>query len=538
MDEKKGPWNMPNSRALSMSSFNLSHERKMSGQLGKLYPALIMDCIPGDSINIDLAALVRFQPLVAPPMHAVRIRTYGFFVPYRLLWPREELSDSGSWEEFITRGKDGTSLLTPPIWQPAGSPEVQKGTLWDYFGLPTGIIPPVEACPLDFPRRAYNFIWNEWFRDQDLQNPVALDQTDILRINWDRDYFTSARPFQQRGTAPAFPLQSIIADFPESANTTHVGVTMTVPGTVSGTGPYTAFNPADDAFKWFYVPAGAIPSARISDGSGKSAFDNIWSTVFEAMSAADINDVRYMIQLQVLQELLARSGVRYTEFLRAVYGVAPTDARLDRPEFIGSTVDDVLFSEVLQTAEGSEPVGTMAGHGISTQSGFLGRYTVQEHGLLMVMTVVTPKPAYQDGIQRWLLKRSFADFYFPEFAGLSEQEVWNAELCTLPATQDADGSINRDIFGFQGRYDEYRSMSSSIAGDFRDTFDYWHFSRQFTPTAADMPVLDEDFVQCVPRLDPFAVQTGDHLLMAIGFHMRALRPLPPRGIPASLFTRI
>ena len=193
MDETKGPWNMPNTRALSMSSFNLSHERKMSGQLGKLYPAMIMDCIPGDSINIDLAALVRFQPLVAPVMHSIKVRTYAFFVPYRLLWPREELNDNGSWEEFITRGKDGTSLLTPPIWQPTPA-QVAKGTLWDYFGLPTGIVPPVQACPLDFPRRAYNFVWNEWFRDQDLQNPVSLIQTDVLRINWDRDYFTTARP--------------------------------------------------------------------------------------------------------------------------------------------------------------------------------------------------------------------------------------------------------------------------------------------------------------------------------------------------------
>lgn len=533
MDEKKGPWNMPNSRALSMSSFNLSHERKMSGELGKLYPALIMDCIPGDSINIDLAALVRFQPLVAPVMHAIKVRTYAFFVPYRLLWPREELMDSGSWEEFITRGKDGTSLLTPPIWQPAGSPEVQKGTLWDYFGLPTGVIPPVEACPLDFPRRAYNFIWNEWYRDQDLQNPVSLVQTDVLRINWDRDYFTTARPFQQRGVAPAFPLQSVVADFPWRTSVTGGQISVLpelygFPGSASA--PWPNFNPTGfDISPPFTAGAKAI---------AKDAMDEQWSTVFEAMSAADINDVRYMVQLQVLQELLARSGVRFTEFLRAVYGVSPTDARLDRPEFIGSTVDHVMVSEVLQTAEGSDPVGSMAGHGISTQSGHVGRYTVLEHGLIMVLTAVTPVPAYQDGIPRWLLKRSFADFYFPEFAGLSEQEVWNAEVCTLPASQDATGTINRDIFGFQGRYDEYRSMASSVSGDFRDTFDYWHFSRQFTPTAVGKPVLNGDFIQCVPRLDPFAVQTGDHLLMAIGFHIRALRPLPPRGIPASLFTKL
>jgi len=526
-NQKNGPWNLPNTRALSMSSFNLSHERKMSGQLGKLYPAMVMDCIPGDSINIDLAALVRFQPLVAPVMHSIKVRTYAFFVPYRLLWPREELSDSGSWEEFITRGKNGTSLLTPPIWHPASSPETAKGTLWDYFGLPTGIVPPVEACPLDFPRRAYNFIWNEWFRDQDLQNPVSLVQTDVLRINWDRDYFTTSRPFQQRGVAPAFPLQSVIADFPFAASSGYPGNIPDWKDDDSGFQVLTHTN--NPPTSW---------AVGVSNAGDKTGLNNAWSTVFEAMSAADINDVRYMVQLQVLQELLARSGVRYTEFLRSVYGVSPTDARLDRPEFIGSTVDHVIVSEVLQTAEGTDPVGSMAGHGISTQSGHVGRYTVLEHGVIMVLTAVIPASAYQDGIQRWLLKRSFADFYFPEFAGLSEQEVWNAELCALPATEDADGSKNRDIFGFQGRYDEYRSIASSVAGDFRDTFDYWHFSRQFTPTWAAKPVLNGDFIQCVPRLDPFAVQTGDHLLMAIGFHIRALRPLPPRGIPASLFTKL
>lgn len=530
-----GPWNVPNSKNIKLSPFNLSHERKMSGQLGKLYPATMIDAIPGDVINLDLAALIRFNPMVAPVMNAIQIKTYAFFVPYRLLWPMLE-ADVGDWETFITRGESGTELLTPPIWTPAAAPEVATGTLWDYFGLPTEILPPTEACPIDFPRRAYNFIWNEWFRDQDLQNEVSVENTDVLRINWDRDYFTTTRPWQQRGTAPAFPLQSVIADFPIGTGSEDVNWGVT-PVIRAGSGGSPNAGSMTGNFQQLALLASPDAIATATSAAFNTEVNDAWSAVFEATSAADINDLRYMVQLQVLQELLARSGVRYNEFLKAVYGVAPTDARLQRPELIGTTIDDVMISEVLQTAEGTSPVGSMAGHGVAGQAKSLGRYSVQEHGIIMIMTTVVPKSSYQDGIQRWLLKRDFVDWYIPEFAALSEQEVYNAEICTLPATEDADGSINRDVFGFQGRYDEYRSIQSSIAGEFRDLLDYWHFSRQFTPTAAARPVLDADFIACDPRLDPFAVQTGDHLLMALGFHINALRPLPPRGVPASLFTR-
>lgn len=526
-----GPWNIPNSKSISLNSFNLTHERKMSGQLGKLYPATLIDAIPGDVFNLDLAALVRFQPMVAPVMNAIQVKTYAFFVPYRLLWPMLE-SDDGDWETFITRGESGTELLTPPIWTPAAPTEVDRGTLWDYLGFPIEIVPPTEACPLDFPRRAYNFIWNEYFRDEDLQNEVSVENTDILRINWDRDYFLTARPWQQRGSAPAFPLQSVVAAFPWTSGAG--GNFFAFPGVKYGSSAWPTYQGG------FGIGATQQAPQTIQYTGAAAQQDNLdaeWSAAFEATSAADINDLRYMVQLQVLQELLARSGVRYNEFLKAVYGVAPTDARLQRPELIGTTIDDVMVSEVLQTAEGTAPVGSMAGHGVSGQAKSLGRYSVQEHGIIMILTTVVPKSSYQDGIQRWLLKRNFADFYMPDFAGLSEQEVFNAEICTLPATEDPDGSINRDVFGFQGRYDEYRSIQPSIAGEFRDLFDYWHFSRQFTPTAAARPVLNSNFIACQPRLDPFAVQTGDHLLMALGFHIRALRPLPPRGIPASLFTR-
>lgn len=535
-NSKSGPWNIPNAKNINLQTFNLSHERKMSGQLGKLYPATLFDVIPGDVINMDLAALVRFQPLVAPVMNAIAVKSYAFFVPYRLLWPMLE-TDDGDWETFITRGESGTELQTPPIWFPTTDAEVDPGTLWDYFALPINIRPPIEACPLDFPRRAYNFIWNEYFRDQDLQNEVSVENTAVLRINWERDYFTTARPFQQRGTAPAFPLQSIVADFPTATGSegSQWGVLMSVRAGA-------AASPSAASITGDFMPHVIRASDNTIDVPGVPAdyytpMNDAFSAVFEAVSAADINDIRYMVQLQVLQELLARSGVRYVEFLKAVYGASPTDSRLQRPELIGTTIDDVMISEVLQTAEGTDPVGTMAGHGVSGQNKTLGRYSVQEHGLIMVLTTVVPKSSYQDGIQRWLLKRNFADFYFPEFAGLSEQEVYNAEICTLPASEDATGAINRDVFGFQGRYDEYRSIQPSITGEFRDLFDYWHFSRQFTPTAAARPQLNATFIACTPRLDPFAVQTGDHLLMALGFHIKALRPLPPRGIPASLFTR-
>lgn len=505
-----GPFNMSETNRAYRSMFDLSHEKKYTADMGQLIPHLLMECIPGDVLDIGLSSVIRFQPLVAPVLHSVRVKTYYFFVPYRILWD--------DWEEFITRGTDGESILSIPTWIP--DPEdIEEGKLWDYFGFPL-VVPPEETCPIDFPRLAYNTVWNEYFRDQNLQDEVALDNVEILRRNWNKDYFTSSLPFQQRGTAPAMPVSAgnVVFDFDPG-------------GSQVGNAHYPGWEEASGTWRDWQLPSGGSSATMDELNAAWSAAANIPN-----LAAGDVADYRLLIQLQSWMERNARAGVRYTEFLRAHFPAWPRDDRLQRPEFIGGTTDDILFSEVLQTSETSEtgtPQGNMAGHAISVQSGKVARTRIQEFGLILGLSVVYPKASYQNGLHRSWLRRTTFDFYFPEFALLSEQEVFNAELCMQDVADDPDGEHNLDVFGFQGRYDELRSIPSQIAAGMRDTYAYWHFGRQFDPESP--PALNSDFIVCNPRKDVFAVQDEPGLIVAVGNHIKALRPMPAVAIPAPLF---
>lgn len=508
-----GPFDSSEIAKVYRSMFDLSHEKKYTADMGQLIPHMLMECVPGDVVDIGLSQVVRFQPLVAPLLHSVNVKSYYFFVPYRILWDQ--------WEEFITRGEAGTSILNPPLWEPVAG-DIIQGKLWDFLGFPL-VIPPPEACPLDFPRMAYNLIWNEYFRDQNLQTEVALDQVEILRRNWNKDYFTSALPFQQRGTAPAMPFTGVF-DFSPQGSTTQPPTSSYSPIVDPATGEWLAQH---------WISAATEP--RGTTGTPVTDLETEWSNALTG-AAGDVADFRLMIQLQAWMERNARSGVRYTEFLRAHFPAWPRDDRLQRPEYLGGSSDSMIFSEVLQTGPtdtGVTPQGNMAGHGLGVQSGKITRARVQEFGLIMGLSVVYPKAQYQNGVHRNWLRRTTFDFYFPEFSLLSEQEVFNAELCTIPATTDPTGATNLGVFGYQGRYDELRSIPSQVMSEMRDTFDYWHLGRQFDP--ASPPALNSDFITCNPRKDIFAVQTDPGLIVAVGNHIKATRPLPQQGIPAPLF---
>lgn len=221
--------------------------------------------------------------------------------------------------------------------------------------------------------------------------------------------------------------------------------------------------------------------------------------------------------------------------MNAHFNVAPYDARLQRPEFVGGTTNDVLISEVLQTSStDSEPTpqGNLAGHGIAVQTSHVGKYRVEEFGVMIGLMCVYPTPAYQDGINRQWLRRTTYDFYFPEFANLSEQAIMNGELCTIPVGDDPDGSVNLDIFGYTGRYNEMRYKPNMVCGDMRDLFDYWHLGRQFNP--ASPPALNEEFIVCNPRKDVFAVPSEPGMVVSFGNHLNVLRPMPVIAEPMKL----
>jgi hypothetical protein len=474
------------------SVFDLSYEKKFTCDMGQLIPVMCDEVVPGDFFKIANQSVVRFQPLVAPILHEVNVYTHYFFVPYRLLWPYEDSEDPG-FEIFITGGEDGDDDSTIPTWEPT---DYTEGSLWDYFGFPVGI-DPTDAYPVDFPRRAYNFIWNEFYRDETLQDEVAWTNEDILLRNWEKDFFTSAQPNTQRGTSPALPIAGTTsAEFTNVVNsspTENIGVS-------SGY--------MDDNF---YVN-GATESNNASLALNNNVVDLSLATTF------DIADLRLAIQTQRFQERNQRVGVRYTEFLQAHFGVSPRDDRLDRPEYIGGTKSPVIVSEVLQTSEtDTTPQGTLAGHGLNVGNGYVGKYNVQEYGLIIGIMSIMPKPAYEQGINRQWLKESRYDFFFPEFIGLSEQPVIRAELYA-----SAVGAENQTVFGYQGRFDEMRVKQNQIVSEMRGDYDYWHISRQF----GSAPSLNSDFIECDPRKDIFAAPSEPGMIVSFANLIQAFRPIP------------
>ena len=452
--------------------------------MGQLIPVMCDEVVPGDVFKIGCESVIRFQPLVAPVLHEINQYVHYFFVPYRFLW--------SDWENFITGGVTGNLTPSIPRWSPTNN---EVGSLWDYLGFPTGIV-PTDALPLDFPRLAYNTIFNQYYRDESLVPEVAMTNEAILNRAWEKDYFTSSLLSTQRGTGPALPISGVSK-----------AVFSSIPGDYSSGLGY-----------WL--------SNNTVNAASKTALDN---NIVDLSSATpfSIADFRLAFQIQKWMERNNRAGARYTEFLKAHFGVAPRDERLQRPEYIGGTKSPIIVSEVLQTSstDGTSPQGHLAGHGISVNQDFCGKYHATEYGLIMGIMSVMPRTMYQQGINRQWLRRTKYDFYFREFANLSEQAVERAEIYA-----SAVGSENRTVFGYAGRYDEMRVKDNLVCGNMRSTFAYWHIGRQFSSA----PALNEKFIKCVPRKDIFAVPSEDGLIVSFGNKIHALRPMPVIAEPGMI----
>ena len=481
-----------------LSVFDLSYDKKFTCDMGQLIPVLCEEMVPGDFFKVGNQSIIRFQPLVAPVLHEINQYVHYFFIPYRILWDE--------WEDFISGGVTGDLTPTIPRWDDAVLNNA-IGSLWDYFGFPTGIV-PAGAYPLDFPRLAYNTVWNEYYRDETLQTKVALDNQVVLNRGWQKDYLTSALPFQQRGTAPALPISGIVSALWDAGDFN----TAAAPVTIG------ANNVAADNRFW---TNNATATANLKAALESNHIDLSTASTF------DISDLRLAFQVQKWMERNARAGARYTEFLKAHFGVSPRDERLQRPEYIGGSKAPVIISEVLQTSstDATTPQGNLAGHGIAVSDSYCGKYKATEFGVILGLMSVMPKPAYQQGINRQWLRRTKYDFYFPEFANLSEQAIENAEVCAL----DGDAVHNVDLFGYQGRYDEMRIKHNMVCGLMRTTYDYWHLGRQFDP--ATPPELNKDFIECIPRKDIFAVPSEPGLIVSFGNIIKAFRPLPISAEP-------
>lgn len=494
---------------MKRSKFNLSNYKLLSCDMGELIPIGMEEILPGDSIQQATTCLVRFSPLLAPVMHPTHVQIAHWFVPHRLVWE--------DWEDFITGGPDGEDASVFPTVTMPGGGGAAIGSLADYLGVPTGVN-SLEVSALPF--RGYNLIWNEWYRDQDLQTKLAISlasgpdattSTALQVAAWEKDYFTTSRPFEQKGPAITIPLGS-------SAPVTGVG--------------FGAASNAND-------PA-AIEPIRLPDGTSTSAwnaavYSNTNTIAFEATatggasyptiaadlsgaSAITINLLREAFALQRFEEARARYGSRYVEYLRYL-GVRSSDARLQRPEFLGGGRYPVQFSEVLQTAEGEDPVGELRGHGIGVARSNRYRRFFEEHGYVFTFMVVKPKTMYIQGLPRTWNRRTKEDFFQKELQHIGQQEVLYKELYAAHATPDG-------TFGWQDRYDEYRRRESTIAGEFRSTLlNFWHFARNFSSD----PALNDTFIECVPTENPFAVPSQDVLYVMAKHSIQARRLLSSSG---------
>jgi len=490
------------------SAFDLSHDFKFSGNMGNIIPILVNECVPGDQYSISCDAMVRFAPMMAPIMHRVDVSMHYFFVPNRIVWP--------NWEKFIVDASDAAPVYPHITTNASWDDETQL--FLDYMGVPPQPVSTTSAEINALPLAAYQCIYNEYYRDQNLIAPVDYKLVDgdnqsnadlfVLRKRaWEHDYFTASLPFAQKGTAVDIPIGQIEND-----------VAVKWDSTAS----------AKEYVYGALTAGGAGTTGFTGSGSPQNYDGN--SELYAQTSGIDIqpgtiNDLRRAMRLQEWLEKNARGGTRYVENILTHFGVKSSDARLQRPEYITGIKTPVIISEVLNTTGQTDglPQGNMAGHGIGVTSGNYGKYFCEEHGYIIGVMSVMPKTAYQQGIPRTWLKKDSLDYFWPSFANIGEQEVQQQELYAYT-------SGATDTFGYVPRYAEYKYMPSRVAGEFRTSLDYWHLGRKF----ATNPALNQTFVECSPADTKriFAVEEGaDTLYCHVYNKIRALRPMPKFGTP-------
>jgi hypothetical protein len=434
------------------STHVLSHEHKLSMDMGQLVPLATVECLPGDTFIGSASMLARVAPLVNPVMHNVQLRVHHWYVPNRILWD--------GWEDFIT-GKD--TVTEKPKHTIVGD-HTDNGVL-DHMGMWAYQSLTVDELPI----RAYNMIWNEFYRDQDLHTERALNDTSIARICWEKDYFTVARPTQQQGAPIGIPLTGT-ADVSILGTNTNNSESF---GVKYGDGTHRGMD-----------SSGAIVGTR----SGGGINPDYQMHVDLAQSNADINidDLRRSLAFQRFAEARMAYGSRYVDYLRYL-GVNPSDGRLDRPEYIGGGKQSINFSEVLAQAEGQNTqVGDMFGHGIVGLKSRRYRKQFEEHGWFISLLSARPKTVYMDGMPRKYKRFDHMDYWQKEMEVLPWQEVKEDEIFAQGTDQ---------TFGYVPRYEEYRHEQSYVSGSFKNGPEIdWHMARVFQTA----PTLNGSFVECTP----------------------------------------
>lgn len=547
------------------SQFDRSYAVKDTFDFDYLVPVHVDEVIPGDTHNVSVNAFIRLATQIVPIMDNMYIDWFFFFVPNRLVWE--------NWEKFNgaqDNPGDSTSFVVPSLTAGAA---FTVGTIFDKMGLPTDVANVVVKNTL--PLRAYIKIYNDWFRDQNLQNSVALPVDDgpdvqadftLLQPAKKHDYFTSCLPWPQKGTAVQLPLGTSADVWGSASVPTALGVQNNAPvvsaflnrattdgattarmtyGLSTGAVPPTATTPGTSGLG--YMNGSVAGSGLNSDANTQFVFLNKADSLAYSASAtapftadlstataATVNQLRLAIMVQSLLELDARGGTRYIEILKAHFGVVSPDFRLQRAEYLGGGTININSHPVAQTAitAGSDPLGQLGAFATASASGNTIGFTKSfvEHGYVIGMVRARADITYQQGVNRMWEKSTRYDFYWPKLQELGEQAVLKKEIYTNPA----DG-FDDDVFGYQERYAEYRYKPSEIRGEFRSTYatsvDVWHLAEEFSAR----PALNSAFiVQNTPIARAIAVSTEPHLLADIFFRMKTARPMMTYSVPATL----
>lgn len=513
------------------TKFDRSHVYKTTFDAGKLIPVFVDEVLPGDTTRMSVNYFARLATPIKPIMDNIYLDWFFFFVPNRLVWDH--------WQNFCFEQEDpdDSTDYVIPTTSAGDTSDTSKavGSLWDYFGLPIGLSNGSGVNVSALPFRAVYLIWNEWFRDENLQKSVKIQKGDANEVldssrtsdqpSWvsdltvsgyvcpprgkRHDYFTSALPWTQKG--PGVDI-SLTGNAPIMA-TTNTQPAPHVPGI------YVARDGASStqfaAMTWNTSPS------NVASGS-------VYADLSE-VSAITINGLRTAFQMQKFYERLARGGSRYTEVLRSFFGVVSPDARLQRPEFLGSFTKMVMVNPIAQTSATNDtsPQGNLSAYGV-TASNFHGfTKSFVEHGYIIGFVCARADLTYQQGINKMWLRSTVYDFYWPTFAHLGEQAI---ELREIYAQGTEDDTT---VFGYQERYAEYRYKPSQITGKFRSAvtggnLDVWHLSQFFK----NAPTLNEEFITENPPIKRIiAVPSEPEFLLDIGFRYTTVRPMPMFGTP-------